>query len=181
MKKLLLFSLVLLIALPFSSCKNDDDGPTPGLIWDFAPIILEVKVKNKYDQNLLSSKVPDNILNDNLFLIYKNEMTPITLGWPQEYGDRNEDDTRAYLPHWFGAYIASSRSPWSADIGETLFIGEFDGQVDGEKSLQLVLDNVVFDISFTNYVKYHKDEVEVDRHFYVNGEEVAGPSFTLLL
>lgn len=189
MKKALPLIVVLIFSAALSSCSNDE--PDENYFYDFSPIVLKVKVENKRGQNLLAAKTPENIIHAGLFMIYDEEMTPIPFGWPsnyypdETYASENSykpgPATRDIMPNWFGAYIAPSFSPWSAEVGETIFIGEFDGEENGEQNVDLVLDGKVYHISFTNYVTYHKNNVSIDRHFYLNGEETPDENITIVM
>lgn len=62
-----------------------------------------------------------------------------------------------------------------------LYVGEYDGgkDVKGERITIRWGDGRSDVITFSNKVKYTKNDVKVKRHFYLNGKENAGECFYL--
>lgn len=146
-----LFSNILIISSLFSLTSCSDDG---GRIIDYNPIEFRIKIVNTQGDNLLSDKVKDNILDREMYLVYRNDTSEIDF-------KRNLDlKTKYYLPKWNGAYIAYDREnlPY-------IVVGEFEGGVTNEDNFKLVIDGKSYSFSYKNIMTGR-----TKKEFYLNDE-----------
>ena len=160
---LLLLGVFLLL---LSSCdkKSDED-----VMIDYSPINLNVLVENSDGESLLEPLTPGNILDSDMYIIFKGERFNVLMGRPEEpffpY-----PGTRAYMPDWYGAFIAPYfyTYPDSPVRSNRIFIGEFAG--DGpDENLSLYILDKQYEISFTN--TYNRKKDKFIRHSYLEGVE----------
>ncbi|MCH5241975.1 MAG: hypothetical protein J1F67_06080 [Muribaculaceae bacterium] len=177
MKRLQFWEFIgsILIALTFTSCNDNDD-----VIWDYSPVIFEVLVENSQDENLLDENTAGNILGTEMYVIFENEKFDVTYGWPDDPYFPYPYSSRAYMPSWWGAFIAPYFYDYS-DLhtrGNRLYIGEFFGDSYGETKFELYLDGHRYEISYTNKIP---KPGKVDRHFFLDGKEIPSSNITLIL
>lgn len=162
---------VLSLLCGFSSCKDDSD-----VIIDYYPIVLQVWVQDAEGNNLLDPDYPENILDENISIVYKNEISEVVMGRPDDFGP-----TRAYLPHWYGAYISPAeylygdKEYFSSD--NRIFIGEFDGGKNGEFNVVLTIGEKSYNLSWTNKVNH----LDIKRQFFIDGKKNKDSVFHITL
>lgn len=173
-RKLINFSLIAAMIFGLcglSACDDDSD-----LIVDYSPIVLQVWVKDAQGNNLLDPDNPDNILDEEMWIDYKNEVSVVGMGQPDPSGL-----TRAYLPQWYGAYIAPAEYLyWDQEyfsIDNRIFIGEFDGGNNGEFNVVLTIGDKSYNLSWTNKV----NKLNTKRQFYIDGKKNKDSVFNITL
>lgn len=180
MIKNIFFVLSILIpSVIFSSCKDDNESD---MIWDYYPVVFEIRVENNKKENLLDENVVGNILDTEMYMIFQGERYEVNKGWP-EGSFFPFPSTKVYMPVWYGAFIApyffdNSQFEEVPERGNRLYIGEFFGDSTGETSLELYLNGKSFWVSYINKIV---KPGQVDRHFYLNDQEIPSSTFTLTL
>ena len=172
MKNRLLRLMALASAvLCLGGCSEENGG---NIIYDFAPINLYVYLEDSEGSNLLDPATANGI-----------DYHGISVDCGQGQALSVELDTlrgpylaptRAYMPYFYGAQLLQGRN------GYCLFIGEFDGETD-TKGMYITIswgDGETDVLSYRNRVKWKKSKPKVDRHFYLNGKEVANPVFHIV-
>ena len=197
MKIRLLTIMLSLFLLCFVSCDNEkedvlnpeedsqeqpDNEPDPDIIFDIFPIELGISVTDKQGQNLLEPETEGNILNSKMYIIVNEKEYEVGMErpeqpyWPDPF-------TRSLPAEWYGAFIAPTF--WTTDSEDPdfsfnrLWIGEFDG-LDDEDKVELYLDGHQFEITITNKM-IDWSNFHIDRHIYLNGEEVGSRYFKIVL
>jgi hypothetical protein len=94
MKKII-YTFILMAGVLLSGCEeNSNDGPDPGMIWDFANWDVCFLVKNAAGENLMDPEVVDNWLDRDIYVEYRDEIYPINA--------KEDAETRANKPIWRG-------------------------------------------------------------------------------
>ena len=173
------FSLILLtagITVILNSCKHDDDI----IAIDYTPIEYEILVVNSVGDNLLEESTPGNILNTEMYIVLAGERYDVNYGRPDEPEFPYPPLTRAYMPMWYGAFIAPYWYPYPElpERDNRLYVGEFPGDARSEVTFELYLDGHSYEIS---YINKKINGLDIDRHFYLDGKEIEGPNITIVL
>lgn len=165
MKKSFSFLLVFFASIGLISCSKDP------MIWDYVPIYFTIYVYDDQGRNLLDPDTEDNILEDDLYFIYKGEKYDITYGWP------SQAETRALPIVWYGGFIAPAFSPSGPYTENAIFIGEFN-RISKHESFELILGNSKNEISYKSKVKSNG---MVESSYFLNGHERNNSTFLITL
>lgn len=162
---ILLLALISLIVFPSCHSAEEEKEEHCPFDWDAYPIELIIKVVNEAGQDILDKSVTDNILNEKMTLTIDRLTTEVAMSKPYN----SVGMSRTYLPTWYGAYI------WQIDGDEKYYcivIGEFDGALNGRRSMDLTLCGQKYELSFTNSVTYDgkNQKHNFDRCFYLDGK-----------
>ena len=160
MKRYLLYLLVSLTFISFASCSDKDD---PDMIWDYVPVHYAFYFHNLEGRNLLDPSTEGNILDQEIYIIRNGERIDANYGWPEPI------HSRMILAEWYGVFIAPSFSHYGPDMGNGIFIGEFDGS-ENEDGFELVVCGNSYEIKFESHIQ--KDG-HVERQYYMNGFEMS--------
>lgn len=168
--------LTSLLVLFISACSKEDDDP--GYIWEIYPIEFEIKVVNSNGENLLDPKNPDNILDTEMYVIFRDEKFDVRYGYPD--GPFFPYPTKALPVEWLGAFIAPYFEfyPGMPERENYLYIGQFYGDSNGKTQFKLYIDGQKFTIYFTNKITAPEN---IERHYFIDDKEIPGPYFTLTL
>ena len=177
-KNLIMASAVILAG--FTSCNSDTDDDDDFWDVDYYPVIFEIEVLNDEGENVLDASTPGNILDKEMYVLLADEKYDVHYGRPSEPYFPYPHLTRVYMPSWWGAFISPYWyiHPDLPERGNNIYIGEFPGDYNGEVTFQLVLDNSTYSFTYKNKVVGH---LQVERHFYLDGEEMPSSSFTIVL
>ena len=172
----ILFLIIIGLCTGFISCKHNDDI----LIIDYSPVIYEILVVNSAGDNLLEESTPGNILDTEMYIELAGERYDVNYGLPDEPIFPYPAMTRAYMPAWYGAYIAPYFYPYPGlpERGNRLYVAEFPGDASSEIMFELHLDGHSYEISYKNK---KISGLDIDRHYYLNGKEIESSSFTITL
>lgn len=176
MKRLIFFVTLMGIFFNFLSCKGSEEE----IIIDYYPVDFEITVHNSQGENLLDPSIPDNILGKEMYILIGDQRYNVNYGRPEVPLFPDFSYTRAYLPSWYGPFIAPYwyQYPDLPDRDNRLYIGEFEGGTVGKITFELVLDNQHYSIGYEN--KKIKG-LNVDRHFYLDGKEIDSNLIKLIL
>lgn len=194
MKKTFLAGFALaLCALLTGACSssNDDDGGDD-IIWDFAPIVLQIQITDAAGHDMLDPLNNSNLLG-RISVTYKG----VTYGPMKEVEDVYGSGSRAYAPFFYGLLLGQWYDQEWQRQGYYLEFGEFDGAKNGEEEMTLSLEPMVFNgleeegagevvtqtfrLSFTNQLTWKsKREPVVSRHFFLDGAEHGGPTYRFI-
>ena len=169
-------ALIALCFYYFVSCKEDPGND----IIDYYPVEFEIQVLDSESKNVLEPSTKDNILDKELYIIIGDEKFNVNYGRPDEPYFPYPNLTRAYMPSWYGAFIAPYwyQYPDMPDRANRLYIGEFPGDFLGRIDFILVLDSHTYHIGYENK---KINGLSVDRHFYLDGKELESNIFTIRL
>lgn len=175
-KKFSLFLLAITISCGMISCKGEHED----LIIDYYPVEFEILVVNTDGENLLDESTPMNILDSEMYVELAGEKYEVQYGRPEDPFFPHPALTRAYMPSWYGAFIAPYwyHYPDLPERGNRLYIGEFPGDIKGEVKFELNLDGHSYNIS---YINKKFSGLNVEREFYLDGKKIPSSSFTLTL
>ena len=171
MKRIIELILLTSVCCMLSSCNDEQER----LIIDYTPVVLKVDVVNTQGDNLLDESYAGNILDKELTITYKGNTTQISRTAPEALMPQS----RALMPHWYGAFIMSGENYWTVKpVEPAIFIGEFDGGLSGTVALTLQLGDKSFDLSY----KAKVNMLDVDRTFYIDGKKNEGKDqYTIVL
>lgn len=163
LKTTILLLLAITASIIVSSCHNDEEIKEVHIKYDsdFQPISLGVRVINSDGQDLLDKNVEGNILDEKMTLTIDGLTTDVEMSRP-----KGEMYSRSLIPIWYGAYI------WQIDSERFIYIGDFDGALNGKRSMELNLCGQKYDLSLTNDVTYdRKNQKHICvRCFYLDGQ-----------
>ncbi len=173
MKKKLLFILLGLIGLGMTSCSEESEDD---IIWDVAPINFMFYITDTEGHDLLDSTQAGNLVRD-ISVVYRDKTYPVktTEEW---YAEQRQSATRAILPVFMGLILAQRINP--VDLSPDryrLYFGEFDGtsNVENREVVLLLNGKEQARMAYSNTFRWKKNgEPKIDRHFLLNGKEVAG-------
>ena len=176
-KKVRLFLSITSIWCGMLSCKHDEPND---IIIDYYPVDFEILVVNTGGENLLDESTSNNILDSEMYIELAGEKYEVHYGRPEDPFFPYPPLTRAYMPSWYGAFIAPYWYfyPDLVERGNRLYIGEFPGNIKEEVKFKLYLDGNSFEISYFNK---KISGLDVERYFYLDGKEIDSSSFTLTL
>lgn len=175
-----LFSLLTFgIFSLFMSCKHDEED-WDDVIIDYSPVVFEILVVDSSGENLLEESTAGNILGSEMYIELSGEKYDVEYGRPMDPVFPYPNLTRAYMPEWYGAFIAPYWYPYPELPERTnrLYIGEFPGNASKEIKFLLFLDGNSYEISFINK---KINGLDIDRHYYLDGQEIPSSSFTITL
>ncbi len=170
MKYIVNFCFILAAAcISLSSCASVGDD----VIWDIAPIDVQIYVNNADGENLIDPDETEGTL----------DITKITAEWEGEtYSVSTEESgpqTKYYLPHFCGLTVnADSFGKWR------LCFGELDGQenMDNRKLVIHWGDGSSDTITIFNKFKWKANgDPSITRRFYLNGEKLSSDIATFKL
>lgn len=155
-KHLLLAMIATICSLSLCSCSNDDDDGN-NYVFDAAPIYFEMQVTDASGASLLDPAANAKFIND----------TYISLNG-EDYPVVEIPESRAYSAVFYGLVLTENRN------GEPcLFVGEFDGLVNTDDTSFTIHwgDGTTDVVSYSNKTTINGSDVNIDRHYYLNGEE----------
>lgn len=175
MKKLFTIFVLTVLLFPLCSC-NDDDNE---VIYDFAPIVLDVAVVDQKGNSLLSEDYENNIVGTSVtFADEEGE-------YPVDWEIYKKQQSRAYLPIFYGAVYAPAKkwdgTKWEPSDEWRIYFGELDGSKNIDRTFIVEICGQKFDLRVTNKLKWKKNKPEIDRHFYLNGIEQENSSYNLVI
>ena len=156
---------------------GDDDG---GYCVDYYPVCFELLVLNSKGENLLEPSTSENILDSEMYMLFGDERYEVNYGRPENSYFPGPSYTRVYLPMWYGAFIAPYwyQYPDLPDRDNRLHIGEFEGGIRGKVMFELVLNNHHYIIGYENK---KIEGLDIDRHFYLDDNEIDSGIITIVL
>ncbi|MBQ8656247.1 MAG: hypothetical protein IJ527_04230 [Prevotella sp.] len=173
MKKALL-SCVLTAAL-FTACSQDNTEDDRLVCVDITPICFYIEVSDPAGNDLLDESRPDNLL-DAITVSY--DETDYTV---QErlyyYGDDGLESrsTRTYIPTFIGLWSQLSWNYATNTAGNyQVVFGEFAGEESvAHREITLHIGSHEATLAYSNSCKWTAgDFPDIDRHFYLNGQEL---------
>ncbi len=176
LNKSLLIAIAAVLAICFSSCKNDDDF----VIRDIYPVTFDFTIVDSEGNNLLDPAREDNALSDNIHVVFEGEEYPIIdfTEHPQAI-----DHSRAYLPSFYGlvAYPMPGEN-YDANAKRYLSFGEFNGACDQDLTIELVWpeQNRRHTVRIKHTYAMKNNDPDITNTRYFDGQEVEDYSFTIV-
>lgn len=169
--------LVMLVGLP--SCDSEDEGGE-FVIWDLAPVVVNIRIVDASGANLLDESTEGNWVREPFTLTCDDEI--YELKWQVDKAETDRTDmphSRYYMPRFYG-FVAPTESYWNGKSWEYskgvyyLSFGEFAGEDNLDLSLQLQIPhlNQVFDIDVTHRCQWKGNEPYMSTEFSLNGVPV---------
>lgn len=163
MKTRNLLGMLFLCLISLTACDNKDDNKDDDemLIWDFAPIVLNLSVQDAQGNDLLNPETEGSIANQGIKAIYHGEIYE---------KDSVVSQTKAYLAQFAGLQTSKSK-----DGKYYLTFGEFNGDdtFDNEQVEIDWNDGTKDEISFSSKLTWKsKKEPVINRKFTLNGKEI---------
>lgn len=171
--------LALLFGLfGFMSCseaEQEPDGPEEGVIWDIAPICVNIQLVDDEGNNLLDPETEGNWVGEELYIGYKDEA--YYTDW--EYQGM-ESGSRA-LPIHFRGLIWTGGLPGADTKKSSLKFGEFSGTGQYEMSMVFAATsiNTVFEFKFTHSLVWKDHKPHFYDHIIYNGKDYEGRTLKL--
>lgn len=169
-------AMPLLLCFALCSCNLNDEPNRDDLIIDYSPIALRIKVQNAAGEDLVNPQHPLSLVRNKVYVEIGIKRFDLENGAekdPRSRIRRTVEVLRALPGFWWGflynAPAKGSHEPWH------LYIGDFDGGVDAERTFRLHWgDGTTTMVKYTNKVHYKSRGKlpDVERHFYVGGQEV---------
>mgnify|MGYP007101857591 CR=1 FL=1 len=165
MKRFKEAAITMLAVCLFAACGNNED-----IIWDVAPINLNIYITDSEGHDLLDSTFQDNLIND-LTVNYQEKTYPVMT--ERQYYAK---ETRYYMPHFSGLML---RQNWNTKRDFRLVFGEFPGDEDIDK-LDITLnlpDGRQTILSFKNSFRWKSNgKPNKKTVFYLDGQELKDDS-----
>lgn len=168
--------LLLLPLLTLVSCKNDDEF----IIWDIAPVSIDIVIQDADGNNLLSPGVPGSLYGEDISIEYDGKT--YSSDWSTYY------ESRYYMPHFDGLKINNG---WSWVDGERvddpskdfLSFGQFDGAENQNISAVLTIPghSEPYKIDLVHKYKSNNKNLKYDTKIYLNGERISGSTVIIRL
>ena len=161
-KKGIKAGITLLIAVVLSGC-----GEEALPVYDFAPIIFNIQIKDAEGTDMLDPEKEESFLND-LTVSYAGEAYSIE--------KPGKGETREYIPMFYGLRLDKywSTKSFSTTGNWCLKFGEFDGSSDvTDLTIDLSPGNDKhINLSYTNMVTWVNGRPNIFRRFFVDGKEL---------
>lgn len=177
-EKLVGFLVILTMGLLVVGCKDDngqdEPEPEPGIIWDFSPYAVYIRIVDREGADLLSPDAGEHSLyGDLMYMVYNGNEYPAE--WPENL------ETRYYVPQFYGLKLAQYESADGPRF--QLIFGDFDGGSNADRSMQFLIHkiNTFFNIGVSNQVEWNKGEPKVSRTYWLNGQLVEKGIITITL
>lgn len=173
MNKLLFLLTCTVLSLGFVSCKNDDE-PEPFIVYCYNAINARVWVWDKDGNNLLSKDNPDNILDEDMYMVIGDVTIKIPIGSPPKEELRGGGEIPSSHPQsrcsyyiWFGAFVQTLATE------PHLYVGEWPGAYNWDEEFSLILGGETHKMRIINVMKDHdivKREIYLDNQLQENNE-----------
>lgn len=154
---------LLVIGFLFSSCESD-------IIWDIAPVEIEVSVRDASGADLLNPSAEGTLACESTRLFFEGEYYYL-----QDLSQ--EMSTRYLMPDFYGIKLGKDSS------GYVLHIGEFDGHKNSEMTEMIIewSDGTTDTFAYSRRVKGQSSKrLKIRTRFYHNGEEVDSSKINLV-
>ena len=168
MKKMKRFFYLLaycILALSFTACEKEEDGPDPDVTWDFYPINFYFTLTGENGEDLLSHSTPGTYAGLNITATYEDKTYKVDV-----FEDNKIPYGRAYFAQLFGIYTTQLN-----DERYALCFGELDG-AHTYKDATLTLnwgDGTTDVVTFSSKLTWKGHDPHITRSFYLNGTQVA--------
>lgn len=167
MKRIIFCIGVLFLFLSLSSCKEKEEEYWVG---DVNCEYFQVHVEDEDGNNLLDENYEGNILEKEMYVIYKGEKNDIFLGWP-------EFRPGSLAPEvWYEPYIAPALNEYSPLEKPAIFIGVFGRGVDS--SVDLFIDGISHTLSFKSK---QISQFDYDDSYFMDGIQQSNNNFLIVL
>ena len=165
MKKILFSLISLIFVIGFTSCHEEEPDDTT--IWEYYPFAFRIYVHDREGKNLLDPSNDGNILDKEIYLIYKGEKIDAVIGRPEA------NLSRAVPTEWYGIFIAQAFKEYEPELGNSIFVGQFYGG-NNKGEFELVICDNSYDFKFESIIQ--KDH-QVKREFKMNGFNMYGTTY----
>lgn len=174
MKKFVYFLSAITMLVSMAACSKDDDMPDDDVIWDIAPADIIIQLVDEEGNNLLDPKVEGNWIDEPMWVECRDEAYGVE--WARQ---ELTPQTRAYLPHFYGAQWSGI---WSDKV-YSIYIGEFDGASSQDLKLTFGITaiNTVYEFEFYHRLVWKNKEPHFDEHITYNAKKIEGNTLTLIL
>lgn len=178
MKKIVLLIISLLILGSISSCDRTMGGD--GVIVDWAPVNVFIKLQDKSGTDLLNPDNPNNLI-DGATITFKGETYEVSRLWYESNIPFTHPETKVYLAEIYGLFL----------IKDSMFlIGKEDGfslifcEIDGVRNMDEDLV-VTFRDGTSGTIHYHCDKhstkrLTCERYWKFNGQKTTSNIFTFV-
>ena len=173
MKKMKRFFYLLaycILALSFTACEKEEDGPDPDVTWDFYPIEFYFTLTGENGEDLLNPSTPGTYAGRNITATYEDKTYKVDV-----FEDNKIPYGRAYFAQLFGIYTTQLNEERYA-----LCFGELDG-AHTYKDATLTLnwgDGTTDVVTFSSKLTWKGHDPHITRSFYLNGTQVAKDTAT---
>ena len=170
MKRLKGIIAILFTVSLFVAC--DSEGGED-VIWDIAPVEFSIFITDSEGNDLLDSTFQNNLIKD-ITVSYQGEVYPVMT--EREYYEKQYNQTRAYMPHFYGLILRQYWSHKAFTNGNfELVFGEFNGEenIDKREITLNLPDGRQAILSYKNSFKWKSNGApNIRRSFYLDGQEL---------
>ena len=154
----------------FVACDSEGGGD---VIWDIAPVEFSIFITDSEGNDLLDSTFQNNLIKD-ITVSYQGEVYPVMT--EREYYESQYNQTRAYMPHFYGLILRQYWSHKTFTNGNfELVFGEFNGEenIDKREITLNLPDGRQAILSYKNSFKWKSNgEPKKSTVFYFDGQEL---------
>lgn len=173
--KSLLITLMATMALCFNACGTEGD-----VIWDITPVSLDFIIVDSDGNNLLDPAREDNVLNDDIHIVYQGVEYPIVdfMENPQP-----QQLSRAYLALFYGLRaLPEAGEDWGPMSKRYLSFGEFDGAANQDITAEFVWpeQNRRYTVRIDHKYKMKGDKPKITNKRYFDGKQIDATYFTIV-
>ena len=163
MKHPLIFkvAIILLATIGVTACSNSNKG----MIWDIAPVVLQIEVQDTNGKNLLDPEIEGNITENGIKVIFEKNVY-LKDSIPHV-------STRAYMPYFYGLKLGKNDNQGKYK----LYFGEFDGAKDHYNRTFVIdwNDGTTNTITFTSTIKWKRNTPKIKRAYTLDGKTTKNP------
>ena len=170
MKRLKGIITILFTVSLFVACDSEGGGD---VIWDIAPVEFSIFITDGEGNDLLDSTLQNNLVKD-ITVSYQGEVYPVMT--EREYHEKQYNQTRAYMPHFYGLILRQYWSHKTFTNGNfELVFGEFNGEenIDKREITLNLPDGRQAILSYKNSFKWKSNgDPKKSTVFYLDGQEL---------
>ncbi len=181
MKKFFIILGLAAILIPLSSCEDITKGTNDNnddIIYDFSPIELSISVADEEGNLLLSPEYENNIIGSPI--CFMEGRKAYAVNW-----ENAQIESRYYMPHFYGALYKPVQKwnghYWEASDEMRIFLGEFGGNETFDRTFTVEISRHKFELRVTNRLTWENKKPEIDRHYYLDGNELENPFYKLIV
>lgn len=177
MKKVFFYFISAIMLFALTGCEKLNGG----MIVDWTPVSMWIKVQDKAGNDLLDPKNPDNLI-DGATVAFRGETYESSRQW-YETGRpfEKEPQTKACLAIMYGLYLIDDSILRPDSNGFSLLFGDIDGADDMDEDLVLTLaDGTTADIHY-HCSKHNERKISCNRYWKINGKKQSSSLITIVV